>query len=414
MTTFERFERDIPELMTELAPASVPDYFDDMLRQTASHRQRPAWSYPERWLPMGVLARTNSLRQPLPWRPIAVLALLLLLIAAGLAAYVGAPPRIPAPFGPARNGQIIFATAGGDIAAIDPATRVVTQVITGPTHDLAPWLAPDGRHFVFVRVLAAGDAYFIADANGANVRQLVEPPIEWFEWSPTADRIVVRHIVDGTPVASVVDVATGTATRLDPGVEVQDPTWRPNHDQILFSSDAPAGFGYYLVNPDGTALQRLSTAAGTVNDPSVSPDGSLIAYATWEDGQPALQGRIHVLDVDRGIDRSVLFDGSVGTEELNPRFSPDGTKLLIERYEAVGGYRLVVVPVDGVGPAIILGDRHPEGTNGAPSIWSPDGASILTTYGDDHRSWLLAADGSKAEEVTWTTTDGFTWQRLAS
>src|SRR6188508_2102584 len=52
MTTFERFERSIPELMTELAPARVPDYFDDMLRETASHGQRPAWSFPERCLPM--------------------------------------------------------------------------------------------------------------------------------------------------------------------------------------------------------------------------------------------------------------------------------------------------------------------------------------------------------------------------
>ena len=29
MTTFERFERAIPELMTELSPARVPDYFDE-------------------------------------------------------------------------------------------------------------------------------------------------------------------------------------------------------------------------------------------------------------------------------------------------------------------------------------------------------------------------------------------------
>ena len=43
MTAFDRIEPRIPELMDELAPAQVPDYFDDMLRQTARTRQRPAW-----------------------------------------------------------------------------------------------------------------------------------------------------------------------------------------------------------------------------------------------------------------------------------------------------------------------------------------------------------------------------------
>ena len=33
MTTFERFERDIPRLMDEIVPTRFPDYVDDLLRQ---------------------------------------------------------------------------------------------------------------------------------------------------------------------------------------------------------------------------------------------------------------------------------------------------------------------------------------------------------------------------------------------
>ena len=73
MTAFDRLEPQIPELMNELAPARVPDYFDDMLRQTARTRQRTAWSSLERWLPAGVIARTDTVRQ-IPWRPIAIAA----------------------------------------------------------------------------------------------------------------------------------------------------------------------------------------------------------------------------------------------------------------------------------------------------------------------------------------------------
>ena len=82
MTAFDRFEHELPELMTELAAARVPDYLDDMLRQSARTRQRPRWSALERWIPMGVIARTAPVRQ-VPWRAIAVAALLIVLARGG-------------------------------------------------------------------------------------------------------------------------------------------------------------------------------------------------------------------------------------------------------------------------------------------------------------------------------------------
>ena len=88
MTAFDRIEPRLPELMAELAPASVPDYFDDMLRQTGRTRQRPAWASLERWLPMDVVARPTMFRAP-ALRPLLVLLLIGLLVAAGLALYAG-------------------------------------------------------------------------------------------------------------------------------------------------------------------------------------------------------------------------------------------------------------------------------------------------------------------------------------
>ncbi|HET9666120.1 MAG TPA: hypothetical protein VFP09_05170, partial [Desertimonas sp.] len=413
MTTFERFERAIPELMTELSPARVPDYFDDMLQQTAATRQRPAWSSFERWIPVGVIAQTVPLR-PFPWRALTVLALLGLLIAAGLMAYViGSPPRLPAPYGPARNGQIVF-TADGDIAAVDPANGTVTELISGPTQDIAPWFSPDGRRFVFVRTVTDGEAYFVADADGSNVRELVAPQVEWFEWSPGSDRIVVWQSVGDQGVTSVVDVESGASTQLDVGLDIQQPVWRPNHDQIVFASETSGERRFYVVDPDGTDLRTLETARGVVNLPSLSPDGGSIAYTTWDAGVSGRQGRTHIIGIDSGVDREPAWNGSVGTGELTPIFSPDGTKLLIERYEPnTSSYRLFVVPVDGGGPEIPLGEAHPTFTDGASSMWSPDGRSVLLTYNDDKTTWLYAADGSSSQQVTWTTGGAMTWQRLA-
>ena len=106
MTAFDRVEPRIPELMDELAPARVPDYFDDLLRQTARTRQRPAWSSSERWLPMGVIARGDTLGQ-VPWRPIAIAAMLIAAAATALVLIAGSQRRLPpAPFGPTSRIQV--------------------------------------------------------------------------------------------------------------------------------------------------------------------------------------------------------------------------------------------------------------------------------------------------------------------
>ncbi len=51
--------------LTDLAGTGAPDYRNDILRQVARTRQRPAWSFPERWIPMAFLtqsARACSVR----------------------------------------------------------------------------------------------------------------------------------------------------------------------------------------------------------------------------------------------------------------------------------------------------------------------------------------------------------------
>jgi hypothetical protein len=57
MTTDRRLERDLPSILGELAAGPHPDYIDDVLATTAQRRQRAAWTFPERWLPMVDIAR---------------------------------------------------------------------------------------------------------------------------------------------------------------------------------------------------------------------------------------------------------------------------------------------------------------------------------------------------------------------
>jgi Tol biopolymer transport system component len=417
MTTFERFERDIPELMTELAPARVPDYFDDMLRQTATQRQRPAWSYPERWLPMGVIARTVPMRT-ISWRPIAVLALLILLVAAALAAYVGSQPRLPAPFGLARNGQIVFSDALGKIQQADPSTGTLTPVVVGPQPGLDPAFANDGTHFAFARGTPDARALFVANADGSGVHQVIGPgpEIAWFRWSPSGDRIALSRNGDDFDSITVAQVADGTTRTLHLGVAVQAAMWRPSHDQLLVTAGTTttggvAETGFYVVGADGTGLRPIVVSPAVINTPTVSPDGATLAYTTWESGA---EGRVHLVDVETGTIANVDFSPSYPFTDLSPRFSPDGTKLLVERYEGTS-YRLTILPVDGRGPVVTLGEPHPEGTNGAMTTFSPDGTKVLATYQDDGKTWQFDLVTGQGERLAWLIPTGYvaSWQRLA-
>jgi hypothetical protein len=422
MTAFDRIEPRLPALMAELAPASVPDYFDDMLRQTRRTRQRPAWASLERWLPMDVVTRPTVLRAP-ALRPLFILLLIGLLVGAALALYVGSrQTRLPEPFGPARNGMVLV-SIGGDIIAIDPATGAQTTVVGGSTQDFAPWFARDGQHFLFLRMVGGRQAQWIANADGSNPRELVPASVGWAEWAPEGDRIVVSRDVTlgGGTTTSIMNVEDGTSIVLDAGFQIDAPFWRPGHDQIVFSTDVGDGPEYYLMNADNTGPHRIEgVSPDAINKPVLSADGSKLVYSTWAEGV-GLQGRIHVVDIDTGVDRALMFDGSELTNEFPYQFSPDGSKLLIERhggdssFEVDGeqGYRLVIAPVDGNGPVVPIGPAMPSSTGGATAEFSPDGTQILAFYKHDESTWLLDADGSGGEEIDWNPEGAFNWQRLA-
>ncbi len=420
MTTFERFEREIPELMTELAPARVPDYFDDMLRQTAANRQRPAWATLERWIPMGVLARTQPMR-PVPWRAIAILATLAILIAAlvGAALLIGSTSRLPEPFGLARNGSIVFSTVDGRIVSADPGTGTTTTLIDSPELESNPWFSNDGTRFAFDRRTPGSPAaLFLANADGTGLRQLAEPApeISWFEWSPTGDRIALARNGDPSSQVTIMDPSDGSTTTFQLEIEVASAVWRPNHDQLVITTQGvtPGGSadqGFYLVASDGTGLKPIVVGPAVINDPTLSPDGTKLAYSTWETGA---EGRTHILDIDSGTEAGVDFAPDFDFTDLNPIFSPDGSSFVVERY-AADGYRLTLLSIDGQHPPVSMGAAHPEGTDGANVLFSPDGTKILATYRDDRTTWLFDVATGDGDQMDWTVppSTSATWQRLA-
>ena len=426
MTTFDRFERSIPDLMTELAPARVPDYFDDMLRTTAAHRQRPAWSYPERWLPVEITARPLAMRS-FPWRLLAAVALLALVVAAGLMVYVGSQTRLPPPFGPAGNGVLVYRDADGAIVSVDPTSGSRATVAPASDGLGTPMSSRDGRRIALVRF---GDTWpgkiFVADIDGSKRIALAGEyrEIDGIDWSPDDTHLAIVSNVAG--LQSITVAATdGSASRsLSLDRQVSQIQYLPDGRLALMAADRPgdvcpgddatrAPCALFVVNADGTGLDRLIAADAFhgINTISPAPDGTSLLWVEWKSGA---EGRLHLFDLATRTDRRIADDAFPAPYSINRAwFSPEGRSILFDLFETDGDH-WAVIPTAGGSP-VRIGQKWPR--NGPEAAWSPDGRSVIARYPTNDTSgelWLLDGTGGGADrrldvEVPYLPI----WQRIA-
>ncbi len=405
MTTFDRFERSIPELMTELAPARVPDYFDDMLRQTTGATQRPAWSFPERWLPVEITARPLSMRS-FPWRPVLVLALVVALIAAGLALYAGSQNRVPTPFGPAGNGLLMYRGPDGAIVSLDPTSGAQATVLPASDVIADPLLSGDGRRVALIQTSPQLSTIVVEDLDGAHRTTLAGTYrfIGASEWSPDGSKIA--FLADEKGVASIHVAATdgSSVTTLPLERDVITLRFLPDGRLVFIAAEQPGQAcpgdpvtdrcALFIVNADGTAFEPLIPANDFhgINTIAPSADGTKLLWVEWKTGA---EGRLHLFDLATRTDRRVPDDAFPKPYSMNRAWlSPDGASILFDFFEADGDHWGVVSSAGGT--PVRIGERFADGSP-TEAAWAPDGKSILARYGTGDTTsdlWLLDPTGA--------------------
>ncbi len=430
MTSPRRIEVDLPAILADLYLGGTPDYRDDLVQQVARVRQRPAWTFPERWLPMDFATKAVPGAPRVQWRIVAVLALLAALLVGMLVFYAGSQRPLPAPFGRAANGSIVF-TADGDIVAADPVTGEVRQIVTGPEADDSPVFSGDGTMLAFHRLVGDGlGQLVVANADGTGLVPVIADPTHLLtSWAFSHDSrtLLVSAVVDGTPQVLLVGSDGQSAPRV---LDVPLPTdvdqvemagFRPTDPtEILVVAKSPGSPNRGLVAIDtDTDEMRTILAPDPVADvfgAAWSPDGAWITYGRFVPAD-TVTARSHIIAPDGTGDRRVDaspdtdFDGLKG-------WSNDSTRFVIERGSNDGDSRHVIVTLDrtsapieidcsGGGPA-----RCPDGW-----LWSPDDTTLLgfiNEEGDGLDRHVLADPlTGKVRPAPWTATGDPTWQRRA-
>jgi Tol biopolymer transport system component len=401
----ENLERDLAMWFAEIAAPRVPDFTDDILQLTAGSRQRPRWSFPERWLPMSVITLGRQALKPLPWRTIALLAVLALLIAAA-AAIVGSQQRLPAPFGLAGNGLVAY-SSGGDIFTVDPVTGAREAIVTGPEDDGEARWSLDGTRLAFLRTSGDFASLVIVDGQRraivATTDLLIQPDDDSIAWSPDGRSILVANGSQGSRRLSVVDAATGDLTTL-PIEFLGEASWRPpDGRQVVYVGGIEADKVVSIVNlADNkiTDIVRPGRPDGFIRPNGWTPDGQRLVYMRGDGMDSVIT---HVRDMATGAE--VRF-----SDALWGHVSNDGTRMVaLDQHN-----RLCMADLRG-GPCklIAVGTQGYDGAHAAGAQWSPDDQWILVRIASGDDAVLIRTDTGTLEQPSWITQGGQSIQRVA-
>jgi len=203
------------------------------------------------------------------------------------------------------------------------------------------------------------------DFDGRGVRQLTSHKSISISPSAAGGRIAYTSYVRLFPQIWTMGLDGGDKREISTGVELNaSPSISPDGSQIAFAGSAKGNSDIYTIGVGGgSGLHRLTTSRALEASPAWSPTGRQILYTSDLAGTP----QIYVMDAEGTGSRRVTLAGNWNDEGA---WSPDGSKIAFAcRNE--GDFNICVMDFAS-GQTVQVTS---EGSNGHPS-WSPDGQKI--------------------------------------
>jgi Tol biopolymer transport system component len=257
----------------------------------------------------------------------------------------------------------------------------------------------------------AGDhrEVIVVNADGSNKRVVASKKgvaYNWPDWSPDGKRLVFRDggidiiNVDGTGLTKIADTNVGGPVAWSP-VPLGDGQYK-----IAFADNARLPDGtlrddndLFLVNADGTGLQRLTDTPGYNESPFAgycgitwSPDAQYLAAAAYDDIV------LYRIDFDGGQFTATSLGGIVNPPgavgiEINEIDWANTQNTLV-----VSGSWFELLTIDVFYPAHIVQLTYTPNIRETGPAWSPNDSQIVFVNGTGGLS-VMNSDGSGAHQI---------------
>ncbi len=203
------------------------------------------------------------------------------------------------------------------------------KITDNPKYDAEPVVSSDGKQVVFGSQREGNFDVYIMNSDGTNLRRLTDRygynggpwfspdgrKIVWRAWYPETDAekaqwkdSMENNYILAFPLDLWVMDADGTNKRmlLHNGATNFAPSWHPDGKRIIFAGNKDDwhadikqyghNFELYLINLDGTGLERLTYNNVFDSFPMFSPDGKKLVWASNRDPQKPHETDIFIAD----------------------------------------------------------------------------------------------------------------------
>ncbi len=252
---------------------------------------------------------------------------------------------------------------GYEIFSSDTAQNSPVRLTRNYTDDWLPRLSPSRNVVAYVAHDNLEPHIFTMERDGTNQKKITRRPITGYNnpgrglaWSPSGDRIIYGNY-DRLSFIQYDGTLEGVITTAPANRHFRDMDWSPDGTLIVAHTVGinPNDSEIYLMNSDGTnPIILVSNLAGIIEAPSFSIDNKKVIFTRDVSGYSSgtnrqLDAHIFIIDINSHTIEDISQNKPSGSNDTNPRFSPNGASVIFENASNVSGSEksIWIMDIDG-------------------------------------------------------------------
>lgn len=284
---------------------------------------------------------------------------------------------------------LLFEIGAGDVYTISADGETVTVLFADNQVELSlPAWSPDGQFVAFSGNREDNLDVYVIRADGTDLVNLTQSPeADTIQvWFPDSRRLLFRRYHGSDWESSRLYEMNVDGTGLSPFLEdvrANDFEWSPDGQWLLYSVGPALTNSLYRMSVDRREIVQITDSEFDERHATWSPDGEQIAFVSKREGIFDL----YVMDADGSHVQRLTATPDI--TELRPVWSPDGRFIAYRQVQ--GSFEpLYVWRTDGTAPVHIGDDQFLYNVD--DYAWSPDGGYLAVCGRDDEGAYLYVVD----------------------